>query len=179
MSLSFKWTCFTFPCPSNANAAPAPPQKGSTYVAAPDTGSAEIASARYRPFHLDSGTETNALPISTVDRPLGQCEVCTCYKWPASSSTYDEIWIIADSADSRNNALKPRRVFLRASRLRSLFPAIQGTHSNLVACGGLSDCRSDPASWKAPASKLSAADQAGRCYGRRPKPTPCAPSDAA
>ena len=42
------------------------------------------------------------------------------------------------------------------------------------------DCRSDPASWKAPASKSSAADSSGLdAVGRRPEPTPCSPSNAA
>ena len=45
---------------------------------------------------------------------------------------------------------------------------------------GSSDCRSDPASWKAPASRSSAAASSGPgATGRRPGPTPCSPSNAA
>ena len=49
-----------------------------------------------------------------------------------------------------------------------------------ATAAGSAACRSDPASWKAPASRSSGAASSGRgAAGRKRAPTPCSPSNAA
>ena len=62
-------------------------------------------------------------------------------------------------------------------------PASATTRPTRTECAATSaasaDCRSAPASWKAPASKSSAADSSGPgAAGRSREPTPCSPSNA-